>query len=206
MALSEFDLDVLERKRLSSQSRHMKRGSKSKKCPMSTDHMTRRQWEKRCGEVLTYKMDSPVTWDEFKGYPANIKREYINGLIQRFSVTATDLAEMFGVASATVLKVCKESDVGVAFTRGKRMTREQREMFDAFCGSDQSDGTEVICEVEPEENAQIIPVGGGDGMAMRAFSIEFDGKFDREMIYNSMAFMLPPDANVRMEIRCEILR
>lgn len=202
--MNDFDYDVMQMKRLAYQAKHRKGGSKSKKCPMSTDRMTRRQWEKRCGEVTTYQMMAPLTWDVFKDYPANIKREYINGLIQKFSVTATDLAMMFGVTSATVLKVCSAEDIGITFHRGKRMNADQRMRFEEFLGN------KAVEEKASAPNVDILEQDGErddpcNDMSMSAFSLMFDGKFDREMVYNSMAFMLPLGTNVRLEIRCEIL-
>lgn len=202
--MNDFDYDIMQMKRLAHQARHRKGGSKSKKCPMSTDRMTRKQWEKRCGEVATYQMMTPLAWAEFKDYPANIKREYINGLIQRFSVTATDLAAMFGVTSATVLKVCGEEDVGITFHRGKRMNAEQRMKFDEFLESGETNEESPAPDVDVLGQNDVHSDTDAD-MSMSAFSLRFDGKFDREMVYNSMAFMLPLGTNVRLEIRCEIL-
>lgn len=51
--MNDFDYEVMQRKRLARQAFHRKSGSKSKKCPMSTDHMTRKQWLERCGESVT---------------------------------------------------------------------------------------------------------------------------------------------------------
>lgn len=202
--MNDFDYDVMQMKRLAHQARYRKSGSKSKKCPMSTDRMTRKQWEKRCGEVATYQMMAPLAWAEFKDYPANIKREYINGLIQRFSVTATDLATMFGVTSATVLKMCSEEDIGITFHRGKRMNAEQRMKFDEFLDDGRTDKKSPASDVDVLEQDDAHSDTDAD-MSMSAFSLRFDGKFDREMVYNSMAFMLPLGTNVRLEIRCEIL-
>lgn len=204
--MNDFEYDVMQMKRLAGQAKYRKRGSKSRKCPMSTDGMTRKQWEKRCGEVTTYQMMAPLTWDVFRSYPANMKREYIDGLIQKFSVTATDLAAMFGVTPATVLKICSEADVGVSFHRGKRMNAEQRTEFDKFLkcnqGEDKAPEDPAVLEAFKQD------IGRGEkstNMSMSAFSLIFDGEFDREMVYNSMAFMLPLGTNVRLEVRCEIL-
>lgn len=203
--MNDFDYDVMQMKRLAGQAKYRKRGSKSRKCPMSTDGMTRKQWEKRCGEVMTYQMMAPVTWDMFRNYPASIKREYISGLIQKFSVTATDLAEMFGVTPATVLKICSGEDVGVMFHRGKRMNAEQRDAFNKFLKCEQDKDVRQTEELNLEA-ADIVERGEKSAnMSMSAFSLIFDGEFDREMVYNSMAFMLPLGTNVRLEVRCEIL-
>lgn len=64
--MNDFEYEIMQMKRLARQAQYRKRGSKSKKCPMSTDRMTRRQWEKRCGEVVKYQLGIPIAWKEFK--------------------------------------------------------------------------------------------------------------------------------------------
>lgn len=63
--LTELEYDCLERKRLARQARYRKRGSKSKKCPMSTDYMTQKEWKERNGEVITMNLNRPVSWSVF---------------------------------------------------------------------------------------------------------------------------------------------
>lgn len=48
--MNDFEFDCLQKKRLAQQAKYRKRGSKSKKCPMSTDHMTKKQWIEKDGE------------------------------------------------------------------------------------------------------------------------------------------------------------
>ena len=75
--MNDFDYEVMQRKRLARQAFHRKSGSKSKKCPMSTDHMTRKQWLERCGESVTYQLGKPMPWEEFKKMPVQIQKEYL---------------------------------------------------------------------------------------------------------------------------------
>ena len=71
--MNAFDSEVRERKRLVSSARHKKNGSKSKRCSLPSDHLTERQWKARCGEIMEYKLSSPVPWAEFKRYPRDIQ-------------------------------------------------------------------------------------------------------------------------------------
>ena len=43
--MSDFEYDCWQRKRIAQQAKYRKCGSKSKKCSMSTDHMTQKQWK-----------------------------------------------------------------------------------------------------------------------------------------------------------------
>lgn len=45
--MNDFEFDCLQKKRLAQQAKYRKRGSKSKKCPMSTDHMTKKTMDRK---------------------------------------------------------------------------------------------------------------------------------------------------------------
>ena len=94
--MNAFDSEVRERKRLVSSARHKKNGSKSKRCSLPSDHLTERQWKARCGEIMEYKLSSPVPWAEFKRYPRDIQEMYIQNMVEKYHVTASDLGRLFG--------------------------------------------------------------------------------------------------------------
>lgn len=52
--MNDFDFDCLQKKRLAQQAKYRKRGSKSKKCTMSTDYMTTKQWGGLSSEVQRF--------------------------------------------------------------------------------------------------------------------------------------------------------
>jgi len=196
--MNDFDYEVLLRKHLARQASHRKRGSKSKKCPMSTDHMTRKQWEERCGEIMTYQIGKPMKWDEFKQMPQNIQREYLQNLIHQYSTTAVDLARMFGITPQTVIRFCSNPEMGIEFSRGKRMSREERDNFEKFVSGNDS----AITDTEASLDKPPVVLGVSRNMNMTEFSLCFEGVFNPEMVMNSIIAMLNSDAVVKLEIRC----
>lgn len=60
-----FNDDVREKKKLANQARYRKRGSKSKKCNLSSDRLTHKQWLERCGKTVTYNFRKPILWQDF---------------------------------------------------------------------------------------------------------------------------------------------
>lgn len=76
-AASVFKSDVYERKQMTYGSKHKKNGSKSKKCTLPSDYLTKKEKEKMNGEVKKYIIGKPIDADTFKSYPAEIKQEYI---------------------------------------------------------------------------------------------------------------------------------
>lgn len=216
--MNDFDYDVLQKKRIANQARYRKCGSKSKKCPMSTDYMTRKQWEKRCGEVMTYQLRKPMIWKDFKAQPAHIQKLYIEDIVNTYHATATDLARMFGVTSATVLRCCGDDGLQIHFVKGKRMNKEQQERFERFLLDEDVDPNVVNVDTEPaviEETHDIeaapenmaIDINSGKqsvDMAMTSFGLSFSGKFNKDMLYNSIASMLPIGTQVKIDIQCTI--
>lgn len=49
--MSDFEYDCWQRKRIAQQAKYRKCGSKSKKCSMSTDHMTQNNGRKGMGKL-----------------------------------------------------------------------------------------------------------------------------------------------------------
>lgn len=216
--MTDFDYDVMVRKKLARQAKYRKCGSKSKKCSLSTDHMTHKQWKEKCGEIMTYQLQEPITWDKFKKYPAHIQKLYMEHLIDTYYVNATDLAKMFGVNPATVRRYCAEVGLSGHFSRGKRMSQEQKDAFAHFLAGDidvpHNEGAEPNVPDQLKDHFYEIkqgvvsePVAACEqttGMAMTSFMLQFSGKFSRDMIFNSLSHMLPDDADVNIEIRCSI--
>ena len=60
------------------------------------------------GPVLTYKMDSPCKWEDFRKWPPDIQRDYIIGLERRYNVTSAEIARSMGTTSNTMCKLRKE--------------------------------------------------------------------------------------------------
>jgi len=196
--MNDFDYEVSSRKHLARQASYRKRGSKSKKCSLSTDYMTRKQWEERCGEIMTYQIGKPMKWDKFKQMPQNIQKEYLQGLIHQYSTTAVDLARMFGVSPQTVIRFCSNPEMGIEFSRGKRMSREEQDNFEKFVSGNDNAITDTGASLD---NPPVVLETSKD-MNMTEFSLCFEGVFNPEMVMNSIIAMLSSDAVVKLEIRC----
>lgn len=108
-----------DRKRVGRGALHKKGGSKSKKCSLPSDNLTAKELKKMSGPVVSYKMNAPVKWAEFKQWPDEIQRDYISLLIGKYSVGTPELAKMFGVKDDTVAILRRALGIG-AKRGGKR--------------------------------------------------------------------------------------
>lgn len=204
--MNDFEYEVMQRKRLAHQASHRKRGSKSKKCPMSTDYMTKKQWIERCGDVMTYQLGKPMPWDDFKKMPSHIQKEYLLDMIKRYSTTASDLARMFGITAATMTRHCGTSEIDISFTPGKRMPKEKRNEFEKLLSGTSGEVEEVkestnppICDIDMSKST------ASSNMAMTEFSLCFEGVICPETIANSLIAMIRPGANAKIEVKCSIV-
>lgn len=202
-----FSDDVREKKRLARQARYRKCGSKSRKCNLSSDRLTKKQWLERCGRTVTYNFKKPILWQDFCELPIHIQKEYLLNLIGEYQTTASDLAKMFGITPKTVTKHCEHEEIGIRFSPGKRMSKEKRRAFEEFCGvvAPQEEVVVAKKEQEPAKTEAFIDMDNATqspDMAMTEFTLSFSGNFNREMICNSLASMLPKGASVKLDIKC----
>lgn len=107
-----FRQDIREKKAAGRGAFHKKNGSKSKKCTLPSDYLTRKEKMAMSGECKTYDMRKFYTYEEFKTFPDDIQLKYINGLINRYNVTVSMIAEdLFHVTSAGLYKHLKKKDL-----------------------------------------------------------------------------------------------
>ena len=86
---------------------------------LSTDSMTRKEWEKMNGEVITFELDQPRSWEEYKEIPDDLKFEYLEYLWAKYEATPSMLGMMFNVNRRTVYEEQKRLGLVCPTTRGK---------------------------------------------------------------------------------------
>lgn len=224
--MTDFEYEVAQRKKLTYGARHRKCGSKSKRCSLPSDTLTHKEWKERCGKVISYAMNEPISWETFKSMAPSSKKEYLGGLRDRYSVTAVQLGEMFGVTPLTVRRAA--SRIGIEFRKGQHMSRAEQDRWDGFISgepwrapmppedisdtpvADQSCAeTPVVtdpCPSEtPTENTEKqSEYPQKSGMKLSVFSMRFDGQIDVHMIANSLLHILGSDSVGTVKIHCEL--
>lgn len=196
--MNDFEFDCLQKKRLAQQAKYRKRGSKSKKCPMSTDHMTKKQWIERCGKIVTIKMDSPVSWASFKELSKQTQEEYLKNLMGKYHINASSLAEMFHITPITVRRHIATQGLAVSFPVGHSMNAEDRRAWELFLSENTVEQSQTDVSVENEEMCDEEP------MSMCSFSLRFSGKIDVSMISNSLIRILGDHSVGEIEVTCNL--
>lgn len=102
-----FKQTIKKRKSLARGSFYKKCGSKSKKCSLPSDKMTAKQRKELNGQVMSYNLNKPMTWKEFKELPTDIQKIYLLGLEGK-GASNRDISVMFEIGEETLRLKRKE--------------------------------------------------------------------------------------------------
>ena len=115
-----FITDVAEKKRTARGAFNKRtHNGKGGKVRFPSDYLSNKERNKMNGEVREYRMNSPITYTEFKKYPDDLKKKYIQRLRDMFDVPDKDIAEMMGVNVKTLATALAKIDARGG-RRGKR--------------------------------------------------------------------------------------
>lgn len=107
-----YQSDIREKKSIGRGAFHKKCGSKSKKCTLPSDYLTRKEKAKLNSECKTYDMRKFYTYEEFKRFPDDIRLQYVNSLINRYNIGLGTIAErVFHVSNAALRKNLEKSNL-----------------------------------------------------------------------------------------------
>ena len=158
--MNDFDYDALQKKRIAAGARHMKRGSRSKRCSLPSDNLTPAQLKRRNGPVSTYKLDEPMRWDDFKDMPVDLQKQYLTNLVETYGATNEMLGDMFYVHPTHVGAVKKA--LGVISNNPRHLSKAKKDIRDqmwaAFCNGVVGGGDAVKETPREPEKAATLPV------------------------------------------------
>lgn len=147
--MRDFDYDVWQKKIIASGAKYKKGGAKSKKCTLLHENLTAKELKERNGKMATYNLNKPMTWEEFKAMPEDLKAEYLSKLRAKYNASGCALSEMLGVHGTTFNAFIR----GTALedpTKHRRMTEEQSTAWKRFLQGEDPKSTPVE-EVAAEE-------------------------------------------------------
>lgn len=146
--------DCKEKKITARSARHArthcgKRGS----VKLPSDFKTKKELKAMNGECKSYRMNEPMSWEEFKQLPDDLKVTYIKGLRERFSVPNNILAECMGVHPTTFSKymTCYGLNIGKSAS-GASKQWDRRVEFETWWNGDKDEET---CDPVEEDEVDI---------------------------------------------------
>ena len=103
-----FYQDIKEKKSTGRGAFHKKGGSKSKKCTLPHEYLSKKEREKMNGECKTWNLNEFYTWEEFKSMPADIQEAYLVTLVGKYRASANMIGMgVFGLKSASIYRYFK---------------------------------------------------------------------------------------------------
>lgn len=205
--MTEFDYDCYRKKNVAHSAARRKGGSKSKKCSLPSDRMTQKQWNERCGQVMSYSIGKPMAWAEFTKLPKDLKEEYMNNLIEKYNANARTMADVFGVSVATVFRVVKNDGLNVTFLKGKHPSGEKYEAFKRFMDGDVGIEENItVDDIKVFENVseEASPVDETPKTRLDSFTMNFSGEINVDMLANSLRYILSSSKTAKIQIVCEL--
>lgn len=139
----ELVAEIRQRKNIGQQARHKKCGSRSRKCRLPSDHMTKKQLKGLNGEVMTYNLSKPMKWAEFKYMPRDLQLQYLTKLHNEHGANQRDVADMLGLAKGTLSSYCKRHDLRVFPHTGGFKAPEETAKWQAFLNGEAAQQPEV---------------------------------------------------------------
>lgn len=160
----EYVKDCKEKSITARSARHTKTHTgKGGAVKFPSDYMTKKEREAMNGECKSYRMNDPITWEEFKSWPKEHQETYIKLLRKKFNVPAGDISEMMGMHRSMLSYHIKRNKLNVGkFTTGHHTW--DKDGFLAWC-SGAKGGMVKPSEtpVEEESDAEInIPEEDAD--------------------------------------------
>lgn len=159
-------LQDIKEKKITGRSAHNRRihAGKGGAVRFPSDFMTRKEKKAMNGEVKSYKLNSPMTWVEFRAMPDDLKTIYIQQLRDRYNVPDSVIARLLFKIHRSVL--CVELK-NLGLNKGHITNKNYKEMeFAEWLRRDHSDDPPVAVETpdqepetieEPKTEEQIAP-------------------------------------------------
>ena len=128
--MTDFDYDVMQKKRIASGAYHRKGTTNRKGCVLPHELLKPKELKKLNGEITTVSLMRPITWEQLKGLALDLQEEYLNTQIRRFGVgLATIGRELFGISDAALGNYVRDHELAVISAPPGRQPKAARESW-----------------------------------------------------------------------------
>ena len=119
-----------DRKRTATGARAKKGGSRSKRCPLPSDALTKAQKAKLNGPVESVNLNRPMTYSQLKELSPTLQYLYLDHLISAHKARRADLLAMLGIVQSTWFNLMKKLPGKIEFSRN--VPKKQAPEWQAF--------------------------------------------------------------------------
>ena len=151
--MTDFDYDVLQKKRIASGALHQKKGSKSRKCTLPHENLSPAQRRKLDGPVHTYAINRPMCWEAFKELPKDLQQNHLDYVQNRFDIGVNTVStQVFGKSHAALRYYCTHVGLDFQTKQGGKMSASAKEALDRWLKQEEAvPAEETVAPVESVE-------------------------------------------------------
>jgi hypothetical protein len=121
-----FISDVKDKKITARSAKHMRTHcGKGGRVRLPSDNLSKKELQKMNGECKSYRLNSPMAWNEFKAMPDDIKITYIKLLREKFDVPDCEIYKMFGTNKDALSRYFKALGLRVPRKNSKREWKKE---------------------------------------------------------------------------------
>lgn len=182
--MTDFDYDVMQKKRLARNQFHNAK-YKHGGCHLPHEDLTPAQMKRRNGPMVTYSMNQPMSWNDFKSMPHDLQQQYLDGLHARFGVGPSDIAKYLFLRTPNNLH---QSTVAMGLTVAKRDKNRDLDGFLAWLRKADEDIRAAEAEKKPEVSTDGIP---GCPPSLDRLTIELTGD-DLPNLFDGLSAHITP--------------
>lgn len=119
-----------------------------------SDYLSKKELKAMSGQVIEYaSLKKPMSWDEFKALPADLKKEYISSIRKNFGAPDKYIAQMLGVSGRTLSLYLNDFGLNAGKDAGNGKRKWKQEEFYAWSsGADMTAECAPVTETDPEIN------------------------------------------------------
>lgn len=86
---------------------------------LPNDGLTLKEVREINGTPTSYRLNEPVQWADFRAWPEDIQREYLEGLQSKYHVGLNEIARMMGAEETSFTKWRKEREIQSVLGKGR---------------------------------------------------------------------------------------
>jgi hypothetical protein len=136
--MNDFDYDCLQKKRVA-RSAYNHVNARRGKCRLPHENLTRKELNALNGEVKTYSLQHPMSYETFMDLPEDVQKLYIYSLQDRFKANDTMVGEMWDKPSKHVGFLRRKLGIkGLPRGGGSIPTKDQRTAWEAFLRTEEA--------------------------------------------------------------------
>lgn len=124
-----YNADLRDRKRTASGARAKKGGSKSRRCSLPSDTLTKAQKRALNSSVESIKLNQPMSWARLRELTPSLQYLYLDHLVNDHKARRVDLVSMLGIAACTFQRLVGTLPGRISFHGRPRKQAPEWERF-----------------------------------------------------------------------------